>query len=99
MNRFDFRIGARVHLQDGPGGLLQKVVVDPYTRRVTDLVTEKGFLQKKDRVIPVTLVEVVTPEQITLTLYSRQLRHYPEYQEEAFTAQAHRAASSLTGHR
>ena len=85
-DRFDFRIGACVHLQDGLGGLLQKVVVDPYTRRVTDLVVDKGFLQKTDRVIPVTPVEQVTLGRgITLTIDSRQLHHYPEYLEEAFT--------------
>ncbi len=84
----DLRIGAQVHFQDGRGGKLVKVVVDPTTRRVTHLVVEKGFLQKEDRVLPVSLVERTTPEAIHLALASRELRRYPIYRELEFVEPA-----------
>ncbi len=79
-----YRIGMPVYCQDGRCGTLVKVVLDPHTKRVTDLIVEKGFLQKKDRVIPVTAVQEVTDERIVLRVKSADLSRYPEYREEEF---------------
>ncbi|MCD6291625.1 MAG: BON domain-containing protein [Anaerolineae bacterium] len=83
-----FKIGADVYCTDGRAGRLVKVVVDPHTRRVTDLIVEKGFLQKKDRVIPVDVVSEANEERIQLSISSRELTHYPVYRVEEFTVPA-----------
>jgi sporulation protein YlmC with PRC-barrel domain len=38
-------------------GKLHKVVVDPHAKQVADLIVERGFLRKTDRVLPVSVVE------------------------------------------
>lgn len=88
MTQFSFAIGADVHCRDGRAGVLQHVVVDPHSRRVTDLIVEKGFLQKKDRVIPASVVEKATDENIYLKIHSEDLPSYPEYREVEFTVPA-----------
>lgn len=75
-----------VYCRDGRCGTLVKVVLDPHTKRVTDLIVEKGFLQKKDRVIPVTAVEEVTDERVVLKVKSDELTRFPEYREAEFEA-------------
>ncbi len=79
-----YRIGTPVYCQDGRCGTLVKVVMDPHTRRVTDLIVEKGFLQKKDRVIPVSAVQDANDDRIVLNVESKELAHFPEYREEEF---------------
>lgn len=88
MEEVEFKIGTPVYTQDGRCGTLVKVVLDPHTRRVTDLIVEKGFLQKKDRVIPVSAVQEVSDERIVLNITSEQLAHFPEFREEEFRVPA-----------
>ncbi|HXF63218.1 MAG TPA: BON domain-containing protein [Caldilineaceae bacterium] len=88
MAEFQFTIGADVYARDGRCGVMRKVVIDPATRRVTDLVVEKGFLQKEDRVLPVSIVERVTTEEIHLSIRSEELENYPLYREEEFIGPA-----------
>ncbi len=83
-----YKIGADVYCTDGRAGRLVKVVVDPHTRRVTDLIVEKGFLQKEDRVIPVEVVSDATDERIQLRISSRELSNYPIYRVEEFEVPA-----------
>ncbi len=83
-----YRIGSAVYCQDGRCGTLVKVVMDPHTRRVTDLIVEKGFLQKKDRVIPVSAVAEADEERILLNVTSKELAHFPEYREYEFRTPA-----------
>jgi len=79
-----FRIGASAYCQDGRCGRLKEVVVNPQTERITDLIVEKGFLLKKDRVLPVSVVESTGEDGIHLSINSDQLERYPEYHEEQF---------------
>jgi osmotically-inducible protein OsmY/sporulation protein YlmC with PRC-barrel domain len=81
-----FRIGAPVFALDGRNGHLDKVVIDPNTRRITHLIIHRGFLLTEDRIVPVELVERVTPEGIFLHLTSEELTRQPRYQEERFVA-------------
>ena len=81
-----FRIGAPVFALDGRTGHLNKVVIDPHTRRVTHLVIHRGFLLAEDRVVPVELVERATPEGIFLHLTSQEVACLPRYQEERFVS-------------
>ena len=81
MNDFDFNIGAQVHCQDGQCGKLAKVVVNPDTLQVTDLIIEEGFLLKRARVFPISVVESTTAEDIYLSVHSDDLGNYREYRE------------------
>jgi osmotically-inducible protein OsmY len=84
MTKFHFNIGAEVHCKDGQYGKLLKVVVNPHTERVTDLIAEKGFLLKTDRVVPVSAVESTIDEEIRLSITGDKLEDYPEYREIEF---------------
>ncbi len=84
MGEFIFNIGAKVYCRDGQCGKLAKVVVDPKSKRITDLIVEKGFLLKEDRVIPVSVVESTTDEAIQLAIESRELPRFPKYREVEF---------------
>jgi len=84
MAKYDFNIGARIHCKDGDCGKLLKVVIDPHTQRVTDLIIEKGFLLTTDRVLPVNVVEQAVGEEVSLSIPSETLSEYPEYREIEF---------------
>jgi uncharacterized protein YrrD len=77
-------IGAEVSFQDGAGGTLHKVVVDPQTKQVTDLVIVKGLLQRHDYVIPLSVVEQASENEIQVALYTQELASYPQYSEVEF---------------
>jgi osmotically-inducible protein OsmY/sporulation protein YlmC with PRC-barrel domain len=81
-----FRIGAPVLAQDGRVGHLNKVVIDPHTRRVTHLVIHRLSVPAEDRVVPVELVERTTRERISLLLTSGEEARQPRYQEERFVS-------------
>lgn len=83
---FMYEIGMDIICTDGKAGKVVKVVIDPHTKLITDLIVEKGFLQKLDRVIPVEQVIDVRVEGVFLAISSRELENYPEYRDEAFAA-------------
>ena len=82
--KLHFVIGAPVYCTDGDCGRVSKVVVDPHTHRITDLIVEKGFLLTTDRVLPIDLVNRASAEGIYLTLSGAELKDYPEYREIEF---------------
>lgn len=47
-------------------GSVDRVVIDPESRKVTHLVAKKGLLFTREKVIPVEQVERVTPDAVTL---------------------------------
>jgi osmotically-inducible protein OsmY len=97
MSEFDLNIGAKVHCQDGEGGRLTKVVLDPQTSQVSDLIVEKGFLFKKDRVIPIAAVRQATAQDIYLSILSQDLEQYPEYKVIELEEPDHTLRSTSTG--
>jgi sporulation protein YlmC with PRC-barrel domain len=84
MKRMYLNIGAQIRFRDGAGGTLDKVVIDPNSKRITNLVVIQGFLQKHRYVIPVSTVEKAIPVEIQLGLYAKELTSYPEYSEVDF---------------
>lgn len=84
MAKLDFDIGARVYCKDGDCGKLLKVVVDPYTQRVIDLIVEKGLLLKKDRVLPAEVIGRTSNGDVYLDIAGDALEAYPEYREIEF---------------
>jgi uncharacterized protein YrrD len=81
MNEINLTLGAQVHCQDEEVGKLAKIVVDPETKQVSNLVVEKGLLFKQARVCPVSLVEATDSDEIRLSSRSQDLADLPEYKE------------------
>ena len=81
--RLDLNIGADVYCNDGRCGKLSRVVIDPRSERVTDLVVEKGFLQKEDRVIPVSAIDTATGSEIRLDIDAETYEKFAQYDEES----------------
>lgn len=84
MPKFEFNIGAKIHCSDGDCGELDKIVFDPYTKEVTDLVVSEGFLFKSDRVIPAGLVERTAPEDVYLKIERERYEGFPKYRDMEF---------------
>lgn len=81
MSEFDFNIGAQVHCRDGQCGRLARVVVDPDTLQITDIIVEEGFLLKRARVFPISTVESTAKDNIRLAISSNELANFREYRE------------------
>lgn len=80
----DLRIGAGVHCQDERCGNLWKVVVDPYTNRVTDLVIAWGAWHQHSYVVPRAAIRQATKEGIELAIDHKDLSRFAEYREREF---------------
>jgi sporulation protein YlmC with PRC-barrel domain len=80
----NFDIGSAVRCRDGRCGRLVKVVVDPVTENVTDLIVERGFLQRHDRVVPISTIKQAMDNTIVLDISSDRLETYREYRERDF---------------
>jgi osmotically-inducible protein OsmY/sporulation protein YlmC with PRC-barrel domain len=78
-----FRIGSTVRCHDGKCGELEKVVIDPHTRRVTALVVAKGLLFPDKRVVPVSIVQEAEPD-IVLDMDADDLAELPAYEERVY---------------
>lgn len=76
--KLDLKLGAQVICTDQPSGKLVELVVDPATHQVTDLVVQKGLLNKQRWIAPLTTIEQVTSQAIHLNLHSDQLHPDPE---------------------
>ncbi|MCL4868115.1 MAG: BON domain-containing protein [Anaerolineae bacterium] len=81
---FDFAIGTRVYCQDGECGKLTRVVVDQNSLQVKDLIVEKGFLFKRARVFPLSIVASAGSEGIELSIRQNELENFPQYIEEEY---------------
>lgn len=79
-----FNAEAEVYSADGKKlGHLGRVVLNPHTRQVTDIVVHKGYFFTKDKVIPVKAVQQTLESRITLHS-SAELDAYPDYMETHF---------------
>lgn len=84
VKQVDFHIGARVLCEGEECGRVAKLVVDPYTHRVTDLIVEKGLLFKKDTVVPVDAVEEAAEDIVTLAIPKDKLGGLYAYHEKEY---------------
>jgi sporulation protein YlmC with PRC-barrel domain len=81
MNKFIFNIGATVHCKNGKYGKLQKLVVDPESMEITDLIVGKGLIRTDERIVPVSAVDCATDEYVMLSIKKSNVEDYPEYVE------------------
>jgi osmotically-inducible protein OsmY/uncharacterized protein YrrD len=81
MSQFDFKIGAKIHCKDGDCGELEKLVIDSYTKEITDLIVKDGRLFKKAHVIPAGMVDRAATEDIYLSINRSEFKQMPQYRE------------------
>jgi uncharacterized protein YrrD len=81
------REGAPVFTADGEQiGTIYRVVVEPHTKAVTHLVVRKGFLFLEDKVVPLSLVESATEDNVTLSQDANDLDKLPKFEEPHYIA-------------
>jgi len=79
-----FNKGADVYAADGKRlGELGRVVLNPHTWKVTDIVVHKGYFFTTDKVIPVEDIQQTLEERVTL-LESARVDAFPDYVETEF---------------
>ena len=79
-----FNAGAEVYTADGKKlGHLSRVVLNPHTKEVTDIVVHKGHFFTTDKVIPVKDIQQTLETRITLHR-SAESNSYLEYMEAHF---------------
>lgn len=78
----DYREDAEVITADGRKvGHIDRVVIDPRTKEVTHLVVRKGFIFKRDKVVPVDLVETTAGERVKLKKEAGEGEDFPDFEE------------------
>ncbi len=78
-----FTIGAHASCDDGPGGTVQRVVVDPLAETVTHLVVEPKHRRGLARLVPVSLAEA-TPEGVRLLCSTAEFEELDSAEETQF---------------
>lgn len=94
MEELELIVGARVYCRNGKYGRLAKIVVDPRRWCVTHIIVEEGFLKKRFRVLPISLVEQATTGDVYLAVCDDDMATFPEFNPDAH-AQGALAQSSL----
>jgi uncharacterized protein YrrD len=65
-------------------GHVDRVVVDPHTKTVTHLVVRKGFLLKKDKVVPIDWVDAAAGDHVSLKPEATGLDELPNFEEQHY---------------
>lgn len=66
-------------------GHLDRVVIDPRTKEATDIVVRSGILSaKKDKVVPINLIDSTDEGEIILDRSAEDLEQLPDYIEEHY---------------
>lgn len=77
----EFKQGTHVYTSDGKNvGSIDRVVLDPRTDDVTDLIVRKGWFSE-DKVIPVGLVETTAEDRVTLAKTEHDLPTLTKFEE------------------
>ncbi len=79
--------GADVYSAGGDKlGTLNRVIIDPNTRKVTHLVVEKGLLFNTNKLIPIEQVDQQNEEKIILTSSEQDLKKFEDFEEDHFVS-------------
>lgn len=80
-----FKDGANVYTASGEQvGHIDRVVLDPKTKKVTHIVVRKGFLFKQDKVVPIDLIAFAAEDQVALRSDADDLELLPNFEEEHY---------------
>lgn len=81
MDELTFNLGSKVYFADDGVGSLDKLVFDPDSLEVTDLIVGTGLLLKRSRVVPLTAVSSMSEVGIYLDMTQDDLTRFQEYRE------------------
>jgi sporulation protein YlmC with PRC-barrel domain len=74
--------GAAVYTADGKDvGRIDRVVLDPRTGEITHLVVRKGWLFTEDKVVPVSLVDRISEDEVMLLDNAQDYHDLPNFEE------------------
>jgi uncharacterized protein YrrD len=80
-----FENGAHVHTSKNEKlGHIDRVVLDPITKKVSHLVVRKGTLLKTDKVLPIEWVAAANGDHVVLTPEAGSFDSLPEFEEEHY---------------
>lgn len=88
MSELQLTVGARVYCRDGKSGRLAALLVDAARDEVTHILVEQGFLEKRFRLLPISIVEQATTGDVYLAVSDAELADFPEYEAESAPAWA-----------
>jgi uncharacterized protein YrrD len=76
---------AAVFTADGQeAGHIDRVVLDPRTKEITDVIVRKGLLFPKDKVVPVEMIDSSSEDRVTLRHGVRDPDELPDYEETEY---------------
>src|SRR5258707_10201296 len=80
-----FKQGAKVVTSDGQNsGTVDRVVLDPRTKKVTDVVLRKGFLLPEDKVVPIQHVAETNDQEVVLKDNAERVKDLPPFEEKYY---------------
>ncbi len=78
----EFRNGAVVNTADGQDvGRIDRVVLNPNTRRITHIVVRQGFLFTEDKLIPIGQIASADEQRVTLKVTADRLGELEPFEE------------------
>lgn len=84
----DFKIGSAVECTDGPGGHIERIVMEPESERITHLVVRLGWFAPRDVVVPIASVTRVDDQAVFLSVSKAELERLPGFLEKHFVSPA-----------
>jgi uncharacterized protein YrrD len=80
-----FAENAEVQTADGRKvGRVDRVVIDPESKKMTHLVVKKGFLFTRDKVVPIEEINSTSEDSIVLKAERNASYDYPDFEETHF---------------
>jgi uncharacterized protein YrrD len=80
----EISIKAAVQCTDGPGGHVERLLVDPGARKITHIVVRESGMRGNEWMVPVGDIVSSTRETVTLKLTQKQLSYAQPFNEKAF---------------
>jgi uncharacterized protein YrrD len=81
----EFKANADVLTASGEKiGEVERVVIDPQSKKVTHVVVRKGFLFSEDKVVPVNMIAAATGSDVALRKSAGDLEMLPEYVDKHY---------------
>lgn len=81
-NIMKFKKGTHVYTADArSAGVVDRVVLNPTTGEVTDIIVRKGLIFSEDKVVSIDLVETAENERVTLNKPASELHDLPPFEE------------------
>jgi sporulation protein YlmC with PRC-barrel domain len=83
----DLALNAAVRCSDGSGGQITRIILNPLTKKVTDIVVRGPSRLGAERLVPVEEIVTATPEEVTLQLTRKALSRMQRFITHEFVPQ------------